>query len=287
MENKIDISVIIPMFNVEKYIEHAIQSIVMQQSHGLTYEIIIVDDLSIDNSREVVKNFKNENIRLIELDQNGGTANARNVGIRAARGEWIQFMDSDDAICSDLYTKFEKSKKSDANVYVFSLIIEFHDYTLKQSITEVKDKRAFGHFGGIWNKFIRKDLCLDFGEVSRQNEDNVFIIDMMIAHDLKIALIPDAYYLYNRKNDNSKMANFNKKEFRNMFFYVYRKIPKCDAFTKMYILEMFVATLFDKERPFWMSVLIATKTLFRLLVYLPQTYLNQNRHFVKNTIITP
>src|ERR1017187_5683507 len=106
MENKIDISVIIPMYNAEKYIEAAIASITNQEEHGMNYEIIIVDDCSSDNSREIVKNLRNERIRLIELEKNGGSGNARNTSIRLAQGDWIQFMDSDDKICNDLYQKF-------------------------------------------------------------------------------------------------------------------------------------------------------------------------------------
>jgi glycosyltransferase involved in cell wall biosynthesis len=101
MENRIDISVIIPMYNAEKFITNAISSIVAQEEHGLNYEIIVVDDGSSDKSREVVKNLKNERIRLIELEKNGGTAIARNAGLRLAKGEWIQFLDSDDRVCSD------------------------------------------------------------------------------------------------------------------------------------------------------------------------------------------
>ena len=87
------------MYNSEQYIEHAIASIVNQERHGLNIEIIVVDDVSKDSSRELVRIMKDERIRLIELEKNGGTANARNTGIRLARGQWIQFMDSDDRIC--------------------------------------------------------------------------------------------------------------------------------------------------------------------------------------------
>ena len=162
MENKINISVIIPMYNSEHYIEKTIASITNQTDHGFTYEIIVIDDVSKDNSRDLVKNLKDERIRLIELDKNGGTANARNNGIRMAKGEWIQFIDSDDIISSDLYKNFEKSLKKDMNCYLFSLIIEYKDFALKQTIKEVKDKRAFGHFGSVCNKFIKRDICIDF-----------------------------------------------------------------------------------------------------------------------------
>jgi glycosyltransferase involved in cell wall biosynthesis len=281
MENKIDISVIIPMYNAEKYISDAVASIVSQEAHGLKYEIIIVDDSSKDKSCEIVKSLKNDSVRLVELHKNEGTANARNTGIRLAKGEWIQFIDSDDRICQDLYRKFEMSIQPGYNCYIFSLIIDYHNYSLKQTIREVKDKRAFGHFGSVCNKFIKRDICMEFKK-DFSFEDNIFIIDMMISKDLKISLISEAFYLYNRKNDDSKMAHFNQKEYRKMYSYVYSRIGQSDDFTKMYILEIFVALLFDNERPFFMSLELAAKTLVRLLKYLPVAYRNQNRHFVNN-----
>ena len=281
MENKIDITVIIPMYNSEKYIEKAITSIIHQEEHGLNYEIIIIDDFSNDNSCEVVKKINNDKIKLIELKKNCGTANARNTGIRIAKGEWIQFFDSDDRIGNDLYKKFELSKKPDINCYLFSLIVEYYDYNLKQKFTVIKDKRAFGHHNVIWNKFIKRDICIEFKK-DYYFEDPCFIVDMMIEKDLKLSLINDAYYIYNRKNKNSKMANFNKKEYFKMYSYIYSQIDKCDDFTKMYILEMFVALLFIRNIPFLMSLYIATKTLLRLYKYLPRVYLNQNRHCVES-----
>ncbi len=285
MENKIDISVIIPMYNSAKYIEETIASIVLQAPHHLKYEIIIVDDVSKDNSREVVKNLNNENIRLIELEKNGGTANARNTGIRLARGEWIQFVDSDDKICNDLYAKFETFQKPDINCYVFSVLVENYDHNLMRTISKVKDKRAFGYFYTIWNKFIRKEICIDFVHVSRQNEDVCFIFDMMNAHELKIALIPDAYYIYNCKNEQSKMANFKKNEYRNMYAYVYSQINKSDDLTKMFFLETFVGIVFSKGMPFFMSLGIGIKTLFRLFKFLPKVYSNGIRNCISNTKI--
>jgi glycosyltransferase involved in cell wall biosynthesis len=282
MDERIDISVIIPMYNAENYIVETIDSINKQAKHGLKIEILVVDDVSQDNSKNIVKNLNNKYIRMIELEKNGGTANARNIGIKEAKGEWIQFMDSDDKISLDLYQKFEQVQKPDFNCYLFSLIIEYKDYTLKQTINEIKDKRAFGNFGGVWNKFIRRDICIEFEGVSKQNEDTCFVIDMMIEKDLKCSLIKDAYYVYNRKNEQSKISNFNKKEYLKMYNYVYNKVDKCDDHTKMFILEIFVALIFNPEMPFMMSLKIAIKTLLRLFKYLPSVLVNQNRHYVTN-----
>ena len=274
METKIDISVVIPMYNSEKYIESTISSILSQEKHGMNYEIIIVDDVSTDNSRAIVKNIKNERIRLIELKKNKGSANARNTGIKSAKGEWIQFIDSDDRICNNLYKKFENSLKPEFNCYLFSLINEYNDFIIKQTILDVIDKRAFAYFGGVWNKFIKKEICIEFEEISRQNEDTCFIYDMMIEKELKILLIEDAYYLYNCRNEHSKMANFNKEEYLKMFLHIYNQIEKCDDITKMSICDTFIGILLSKITPFSIRLQVAIKTFLKLYKYAPNAYRN-------------
>ena len=285
MEGSVNLSVIIPMYNAEKYIANTIASIQNQQKHSMVYEIIIVDDCSTDQSRQVVKDLNNDNIRLIELNENGGTSHARNAGIAAARGEWLQFVDSDDAICSDLYSKFEDVQRPLINCYVFSLIIEEHNQTIQRKIIQVKDKRAIGYFYAVWNFFIRKEICAEFNHISLQNEDVCFIVDMMNTKNLEVDVINDAYYILNRKNDASKMANFSEKEYLKMYNYVYGRIDHCDVITKMFILESFVGIVFSKGMPLLMSLRVAMRTIFKLFYFLPAVYSNGIRNCVKNTTI--
>jgi len=273
------------MYNAEKYIEETIQSIFNQDEHGLSYEIIIVDDLSKDNSKEIVRNIKSSKIKLIELNKNEGSANARNIGIQSAKGKWIQFVDCDDKICNDLYKKFQNSQKPEINCYVFSALFVYADYTVKRTIIDVKDKSAFGYFYTIWNKFIKRDICMEFKNVSRQNEDVCFVFDMMNEKDLKISLIEDAYYIYNCKNAQSKMSNFNIKEYLNMFNYIYDRIDSSDKLTKMFFLESFVGIVFSKGMPLGMSLKVAIKTTFKLYNYLPSVYFKGIRNAIKNTRI--
>ena len=88
------VSVIIPTFNRAHLLGRAIQSVLDQTYRD--FELIIVDDASTDNTREVLKSFKDERIIYIKHDKNWGAAVARNIGIREARGEYIAFQDSDD-----------------------------------------------------------------------------------------------------------------------------------------------------------------------------------------------
>lgn len=283
MSENPDISIIIPMYNAANYIENTIASIYVQESHGFSFEIIVVDDKSTDHSIDLLKKMHKYEIKLIELQQNGGTARARNEGLRMATGTWIQFLDSDDKLDSNLFHQFELCLQPDINTYVFSLVSEFKDHLLKQTITKVIDKRSFGHFGTACNKFIKREMCLEFKQ-KFSFEDVCFIIDMMNKPDLKTALIDDVYYIYNRKNEHSKMANFNKIEYNKMFDYIFSQIDCSDRLTKMFILETFVGILFSKNMPFIKRLKIAIKTISKLYKFLPAVYLSGIRNNVRSEI---
>lgn len=90
------VSVVIPAFNAEKYIAGTLSSVCMQTYHNL--EILVVNDVSTDQTEDIVREFMtmDKRIHLVNLERNGGVANARNIGVRVARGRYIAFLDSDD-----------------------------------------------------------------------------------------------------------------------------------------------------------------------------------------------
>jgi glycosyltransferase involved in cell wall biosynthesis len=269
------------MYNSEKYIGNTLSSILLQEPHEFQLELIVVDDCSMDNSVLVVKSFNDPRIKLIQSKTNGGTANARNIGLRNAKGIWIQFIDSDDVIGHDLYCKFRKTLRPEYNCYLYSFICEYNDYSLIQTICEIKDIRAFGYFGSVCNKFIKRELCVEFKE-DQGFEDVCFIIDMMNSKDLKIGLIPDAYYTYHRNIEQSKMGRFKEQEYRRMHRYAMDQIPKSNKYAKMYMLEIFVALIFDKYMPRKMSYELALITLLKLFWHLPNVMFNQFRFLIEN-----
>lgn len=108
------VSVIIPMYNAEKYIEYTIESVINQTYKNL--EIIVVDDNSSDNSSLIIEKLKKMDTRIvyIKLNENKGVANARNTGINISNGRFIAFVDSDDMWKKDKVEKqleFMKNKK--------------------------------------------------------------------------------------------------------------------------------------------------------------------------------
>lgn len=88
------VSVIIPVYNAEKYINETIESVLNQTYKN--YELILVNDKSLDNSKEVCKKYIKNNIKWIDLKQNKGAAFARNEGVKVAKGKYICFLDADD-----------------------------------------------------------------------------------------------------------------------------------------------------------------------------------------------
>lgn len=111
--NKIKFSVIVPVYNVEKYIEECLDSILKQDYDN--YEILLIDDGSTDNSGNICEIYaaKNEKIKVFHK-KNGGLSSARNIGIEKATGDYLVFVDSDDYIApwslSEFYKVLKKGK---------------------------------------------------------------------------------------------------------------------------------------------------------------------------------
>ena len=95
MDNKDLISVIIPTYNSEKYIVNCIQSVLCQTDKN--FEIIIIDNNSIDRTIEKVKQFNSKKIFIYYIKNNGNISKSRNLGINQSNGKWIAFLDSDDS----------------------------------------------------------------------------------------------------------------------------------------------------------------------------------------------
>ena len=113
MSEKPLISVVVPVYNVAKYLKKSIESIVNQTYTNL--EIILVDDGSKDESGEICEDYSLKDSRIIVIHKpNGGLSDARNAGIKQAKGEYITFVDSDDTIDYDMIE------------FLYDLILKFH-----------------------------------------------------------------------------------------------------------------------------------------------------------------
>lgn len=143
------ISVIIPVYNTEKYIDKCINSVLQQD---LETEIIVVNDGSTDNSKKIIEKYKDKIIYLEK--ENGGLSDARNYGLKYATGEYVAFLDSDDFIEKNLFLRLEKyiDKKIDIIKFKIKLVDENYKEIRKipsPSFECVNGEKAFENLFGL------------------------------------------------------------------------------------------------------------------------------------------
>ncbi|GAC24894.1 hypothetical protein GMES_2599 [Paraglaciecola mesophila KMM 241] len=213
------ISVIIPVYNSEPYLKRVFDSIQNQTFKAI--EVIFVNDGSTDDSLNVLYKLgeKDERVKII-TQENNGTGEARNAGIKCAKGEFLCFIDSDDTAEPNLLEcLFEKmNEEVDITVCEFNEVSENgsllkHTYDENINSTEYfKSILSFRNASSVWAKLYRRTLfdnpaCL-FPLKLRNNEDNATLFKLLY-YGRNIRFVPKALYNWNREKD-SKSRNINE-----------------------------------------------------------------------------
>lgn len=220
------ITIVIPVYNVEAYIEDCLRSVVAQTYKG-EIECIIVDDCTPDGSSDIIERFIKEytgniQFKLLHHEKNRGLSAARNTGIDAATGEYIYFLDSDDEItpdCIELLAEPLKKKKYDFVIGDYKTVgsdIEFPPLLLDEGeITTNKEIRSY-YFKDKWYMMAWNKLCnLDFIKNNSLyfkegliNEDNLWSFQLAcLAQTMYIA--KEQVYLY-KVRANSIMGGIDQ-----------------------------------------------------------------------------
>ena len=163
MDN-IKVSVIVPIYNVEKYLEKCINSLLSQTLEDI--QIILVNDGSKDNSGNIAKECeKNNKNRIIYVEkENGGLSDARNYGLKYATGDFIAFLDSDDYIEKNAYEEmYNKAIEENADYVECDFIWEFPNKIRVDKQYPYKNKKEMLSFVRVvaWNKLIKRQLITD------------------------------------------------------------------------------------------------------------------------------
>lgn len=225
------VSIVVPVYNVEKYLSECIESIQNQSYENL--EIILVDDGSTDMSGRICERYKREDERIkVFHRRNSGVSATRNYGIAMSHGKYIMFVDSDDTIDKDTvkdnYFLAEKTR-SELVIYCFRYI--------RKDINEIKDNGFDRSYLGKaqdvfktcfevlidrelinppWNKFIKKSLLDDnnirFNEKYSICEDMAFSTEVLSASKI-ITLNGNIYYNYNLQQQGTLVFKFHNNYF--------------------------------------------------------------------------
>jgi len=217
------ISVVIPVYNVEKYLDKCLNSVTKQTYKNL--EIIIVDDETKDNSNEIIENYRKKDKRIKVIHQkNGGLSCARNSGIKKASGEYITFLDSDDYLEFDMYEHLLNClKNNNADIAICNFIEELEDEPKKVEKEDkyellmfskmdalhqlILDKKITNH---AWNKLYKLELFNNVEYPNGRNMEDIATTYKLFEKCDKIVYSSKIGYHYIQRS-SSIMGNLSKK----------------------------------------------------------------------------
>lgn len=233
------VSIIVPVYNTEKYLIKCLDSLLAQTLHDI--EILLIDDGSTDSSGMICDNYAHQDKRLQVFHiPNQGVSHARNKGLEIAEGEYILFVDSDDWINNDMIrTLYQLIQSYQTDLSTCGYIIEDEKghviYQIEQQIMCILDKwdaihslfqdKYYKYKGNLWDKLFKRTIIdnhhLRFNEDIYYNEDRLFIFQYL-NHCQSISYITIPHYHYVMRESsamNTFQNSYNEKlaTFMNAF----------------------------------------------------------------------
>lgn len=220
------VSIIVPVYNVEEYLDDCVNSI-LSQSHK-TIQVILVDDGSTDNSGLLCDNYVRKDSRVETIHKkNGGLSSARNAGIKLAKGEYIAFIDSDDAI-SKYYVErlLTITKETDADISLCGISkgeqltldkftyttdipkVFTHDRLYKDFYLDVNDVMITV----AWNKLYRASIVKDLYFPEGYNNEDMRYTPIALDRATRIAVTQDKLIFYRIRPGSIQTSCFNPKK---------------------------------------------------------------------------
>lgn len=220
------ISIIVPIFNSEKYLRKCIESIINQTYANL--EIILVDDGSSDDSLNICNEYamKYKNIKVIS-NINQGVSEARNKGLKKAKGNFIGFVDSDDTIHPQMYEilmKVLKTNNADISCCSFYINCE-NNYKIREDIINVvysfNNEESINLLYGdialemsvLWNKLYKKYLFENIEFPRNRIHEDQSVLYKLLYKSNKFVYINEKLYFYIKRENSIMNKTFNKERF--------------------------------------------------------------------------
>jgi len=219
---KIKVSIIVPVYNTEKYLKKCLDSLVKQTLKDI--EIIVVNDGTKDNSQIIIDKYVEKYPNLIKsyIKKNGGLSSARNYGLKYAKGEYIAFVDSDDWVEKNKYElMYKKAKEQNFDVVccnfysIYNNNVKIENLNIEENLLskeEIKNKMKHINIA-VWNKIYKRNLfnCVKFKEgILYEDIDFTY---KLIPHIKSIGFLKQPLYNY-VKRENSISNMLDKKVFQ-------------------------------------------------------------------------
>lgn len=201
------ITIIVPIYNAENYLDRCIKSILEQTYKNI--ELILINDGSTDGSSKICKKYQNTNNNIVFIDKpNEGVSKTRNVGLKHAKGDYIGFVDADDYIEKNMYSELYNNMKkyeSDLSICNYSQNnnIELKNvFSNQEALEYLFDKKYFRGF--LWNKLYKKSIIKDN---NINLDDDIFICEDLLFNYKYIKYCKNVSYidlkLYNYEINNA------------------------------------------------------------------------------------
>lgn len=273
------VSIVLPVYNVEEYIEECLESILKQTYHNI--EVILIDDGSNDNSGKICDFFaqKDNRIKVIHK-KNEGVSEARNIGIKESTGDYITFVDPDDWIVNNAIEKMVNAiQNTNAEAafcrFIIDIIPEEMRYLYQpiskkegngiDAVTYMFDSLAYGTM--VWNKLFKRDAIfktdvdyIKFDKSLKCGEDQVWLVSV-IKSLVKVCFLPDELYFW-RVREGSAFRNNEISD-----------IKISDIQAQEMTLEML------DERNKYLFSLVFRRTYEKIYQYLVVAYLNNQKDY--------
>ena len=206
-KKEIKVSVIIPVYNVEKYIERCLESVIHQTLKEI--EIIIINDGSSDSTSKKIEKFLGDNRVIYIKTENKGQSAARNKGLQIAKGEYVGFVDSDDYIDLDFYEKlYKRIKETNADIAAAS-IVRHHgtfekwrvNYDLNKTTTDKNEMFKLVKYPNqsyVWNKIYKKEFLdsINFEFMEGVFYEDVLALYYLLLNCKKLTTVTGTNYYY-------------------------------------------------------------------------------------------
>lgn len=232
------VSVIIPVYNAEKYLFRSVDSLLAQTLQD--FEVLLIDDGSPDKSGEICDEYAKKDTRVrVFHKENGGVSSARQYGMNNARGEYTIHVDPDDWVEPNMLEElYAKAKEEDADMVICDYYEEYPKW--KKTIYKQQKPSALDHntvlkelfqqlYGSCWNKLVKR-ACYNKYDINYPSEltlcEDLYVNISLLIYDIKVTYLPKAFYHYDRNINANSITRHPRMESLKSYLFLISSIEK-------------------------------------------------------------